>query len=266
MERVAFIEQEIQTLRDQLTHHRLYHQLAEIEDIKVFMEMHVYAVWDFMSLLKALQNHLTCTTLPWKPRKNPKIARFINEIVMGEESDVNEKGIPKSHFEMYLEAMDEVGADTSRILNFINGINDLENIHAKIHQAEIGNAEKQFLNFTFKMIQSNDPHKIASAFTFGREDLIPDMFIEIINQSGDNHFPKLTYYLERHIEIDGDEHGPLSLEMVKELCGNDERKWNEALDVAKMALQERICLWDTIADNIKMNKEEKMMDVDLLVG
>lgn len=251
MNRTTFIEQELFESRKRLTEHKLYHLLSEIDDIRLFMEKHVYAVWDFMSLLKALQNHLTCTALPWKPSKNPKIARFINEIVFGEESDLNEVGIPKSHFQMYLDAMGEVQADTSKILAFINQIKSLDQMEDALHKSTLKIAEKEFLQFTFSVIKTDEPHKIAAAFTFGREDLIPDMFIEIINQANEkNQFPKLKYYLERHIELDGGEHGPLSLEMIRELCGEDDKKWSEVLEVAKLALDKRIKLWDEIAHEI----------------
>jgi len=258
MNQIERIENEILALRNTLKNHELYSLLSQIEDIRIFMEKHVYAVWDFMSLLKALQNHLTCVSIPWKPVKNAKTARFINEIVHGEESDVNENGIPKSHFEMYLEAMKEVNADTQKVLTFINSLDSLDTFNQKLSQSNLMPAEKSFLEFTFKLIQTNEVHKIASAFTFGREDLIPDMFIEIIKQSNKggakNHFPKLSYYLERHIELDGDEHGPLSLEMITELCEENEEKWKDILETAKEALKLRIYLWDEIAHEIKEKK------------
>lgn len=254
MNHIEKVEKEILELRNELTQHHVYELLSDVDDIRVFMEKHVYAVWDFMSLLKALQNKLTCVTLPWKPVNNPKLARFINEIVHGEESDINENNEPRSHYEMYLEAMEEVGADTLRVENFVNSFTSLANYQSVLADAKLNPAEQSFLNFTFKTIQSNASHKIASAFTFGREDLIPDMFLQIIDGSkngGQGRFPKLKYYLERHIEVDGDEHGPLSLEMIQELCGDDEQKWIEVIETAKEALRQRINLWDEIAKEIK---------------
>jgi hypothetical protein len=254
---IELIEKEILEQRNTLRDHELYSLLSEIEDVRVFMEKHVYAVWDFMSLLKALQNHLTCVSIPWKPRKNAKTARFINEIVHGEESDVNENGIPRSHFEMYLEAMNEVEANTDKALSFINSVEGVDDFNDKLYKSNLKVAEKKFLEFTFNVIRSNEIHRIASAFTFGREDLIPDIFIEIIEQSNREHrnrFPKLTYYLIRHIEVDGDEHGPLSLEMISELCGSNADKWKEVLETAKEALELRIHLWDEIACEIKDKK------------
>lgn len=259
MSQIQIIERQILEFKNKLAIHEIYDLLNDIEDIKVFMEMHVYAVWDFMSLVKALQKELTCISLPWKPSDNPKTSRFINEIVLGEESDVNENGVPKSHFEMYLEAMIEVGANTSRISDLVNSVDTLDDISKKITIADLQHAEKEFLEFTFSVIQTNQAHKIAAAFTFGREDLIPDMFIEIIkkaNQGQRNKYPKLTYYLNRHIELDGDEHGPLSLEMVSELCGNNEDKWNDVLEISIEALKKRMDLWNAIANEIKFKRGE----------
>ena len=254
MNRLKAIELQLEPLRDQLKSHALYSTLSNMDDVAVFMEKHVFAVWDFMSLLKSLQNHLTNVNVPWTPKGHGATARFINEIVMAEESDVNELGVPMSHYEMYLDAMNQVNANTSPIGLFVNAIENGDSIETAAKEINLETPVLEFIQFTMEVINSNKPHCIASAFTFGREDVIPDMFLEIVSQSqtqdNDKTYGKLLYYLNRHIELDGDEHGPISLKMVAELCGEDTTKWEEVLETAKDALKFRLKLWDHITEAI----------------
>lgn len=241
-------EKELAPLKEALTNHPLYNQIASIDDIRRFMEQHVFAVWDFMSLVKKLQLDLTCTQLPWTPPKHPSTARLINEIVCGEETDVNKDGVIMSHFEMYLQAMEEVGADCSSIKRFLSTIASTNDRQIPSDTDVLPDYVKAFLAFTFGTISSNKTHVIAAVFTFGREDLIPDMFIEMVKNLAPNEgqLDHLIYYLERHIEVDGDEHGPMALQMMNELCQNDPVKIREATQGAKQALALRIKLWDGI--------------------
>jgi hypothetical protein len=252
MDWILQIEESLEPQRDILKNHRLYSSITDLDSIHVFMENHVYAVWDFMSLLKSLQNNLTTVSIPWVPAKDGTLAWFINEIVVAEESDVNENGERKSHFEMYLDSMSELGANTSGIEAFIKNVQSGSPIDLILRNTSLDERIKDFVNFTFQTIASGKSHQIAAAFTFGREDLIPDIFIEVLKQSENLRFStsSFRYYLDRHIELDGDEHGPLAIEMIKELCHNSEEKYKEVLHISKQALMHRIKLWDAIAEAI----------------
>ena len=246
------IDSELSVYKENLNSHKVYQTLKTINDVQTFMEVHVFAVWDFMSILKSLQIQLTNISVPWTPNDSPVIARFINEIVYGEESDINELGEPKSHFEMYLDAMEQIGADRKHMYRLLDMIQNGKSIDHSLGEINIDERVKKFVQFTFSIINSKKSHSIGSAFTFGREDIIPDMFIKMLDEIDPKaiHFNKLKYYLNRHIEIDGDLHGPLALQMMDELCGKDIKKWDEALIVAKECIQHRIELWDTIVDLI----------------
>tara|TARA_S200000501_G_C20828554_1_gene746117 strand:- start:787 stop:1590 length:804 start_codon:yes stop_codon:yes gene_type:complete len=251
------IEEELLPLREQLKHHQVYKSINTLEDIQSFMENHVYAVWDFMSLLKQLQNLLSCNEVPWRPSGYPMASRLINEIVWGEESDLNRKGVPMSHFEMYIEAMVSLGGNTKKIEALISDINNGKSISSILNDNHYPPHIKNFLEFTFQIVDSKKPHIIAAVFTFGREDLIPDMFIEIIKNlkvpKGED-LSDLIYYFERHIEVDSGEHGPMAIKMIKQLCSQDPKKWEEVLTFSKQALELRIGLWDGILSYIEKKK------------
>ena len=252
---IDYIQDKINGQREKLLKHKLYSNIETIKDLRVFTENHVYAVWDFMSLLKALQIKLTCAKTPWVPNSNSQTAYLINEIVLAEETDINQAGKRKSHYELYLDAMIDIGAEIEFPTKTINKIASSQNIFMSIDKLEIHENIKEFLKFTFSVIKEGKPHKIAAIFTFGRENLIPNMFNEILREFEKNvtegDISKLIYYFERHIELDEDEHGPMALEMVSMLAENDHEKWKEIEEISIEALEKRILLWDAINEQIE---------------
>lgn len=240
--------QNILKAQAQLSNHPIYQSLNSIEAIRTFMSIHVYAVWDFMSLLKALQRKITCVDVPWKPSPYPaEIVRLINEIVLAEESDLDHNGKPVSHFELYLRGMDEIGASTSDIKAFL-GNQDIN---------KIPSPAQEFVRNNLNLANSGHLVEIASSFFFGREKLIPLMFEAIVEvlERENIKAPTFTYYLKRHIEVDGEEHGPLAEKCLIFLTGKDESLKTMAIKAGLNSLNERNRLWNGVMDLIMKHNQ-----------
>ena len=239
--------------REKLQNHKIYFSIKNIDHLNIFMSNHVFAVWDFMSILKSLQSQLTCTNIPWIPSGNGTPARLINEIVTEEETDLAPHGQYMSHFEMYCNAMRQAGADINPIHQFLKNL-ETSNISESLIKSNSPKAASNFVNETFNMLNNAKLHEVASVFTFGREEIIPDMFRKIVREIEISKHGKLKYfkyYLDRHIVLDESEHTPNSLRMVKELCENDEQKWDESTVSAKACMKARIRFWDEILEEIE---------------
>ena len=246
---VQYLKSAIEPVRINLLAHPVYSQIQDLQGLQRFSETHVFAVWDFMSLLKSLQIGLTSVTLPWVPVGNADTRYLINEIVLGEESDVDEAGNRISHFELYLKAMQQMGASTNVIETIIAQINAGTKVQEAIEAAQLPKQVKDFLQFTFDISFNAPLHVKAAVFTFGREDLIPSMFMKILDKIYADAPDKVSifkYYIERHIEVDGDHHSHLALDMVNRLCGTDASKWEQATAASIKALKLRIGLWNAI--------------------
>jgi len=254
--RIAVLRNEIAPLRDQLVNHSLYGQIRSLQDLNVFMEHHVFAVWDFMSLLKSLQRRLTCVAVPWIPKGNADTRYLINEIVTGEESDIDQHNNRISHFELYLKAMAQAGSNTGSIDALIKELENNVDVYKALQHCGINQPVLGFVHNTFDTIATGKTYIQAAVFTFGREDLIPGMFLSFVKDINKQTADKASifqYYLERHIEVDGEHHSHLACQMTEQLCGDDEQYWEEATTAVKSALNARIKLWDAILLAIKQN-------------
>jgi len=252
------IHGQLSELRNELLNHPVYGLLQTPESMRQFMRLHVYAVWDFMSLLKALQRKLTCVTVPWTPSAYPEAARFINDIVIEEETDQLRNGGYASHFEMYLAAIEECGTDTSNVKLLLERIRSGATVTLAMHDAATPEAARQFVQTTFDIIAERDVCAIASAFTFGREGLLPELFPQIVNRLHEENYPQFSqfkYYLDRHILLDGGEHGPMADRMLVHLCGEDADRWKTVEETAVRALTVRKRLWDGILEAIDASTE-----------
>lgn len=248
-ERLEWLQRQLAPQREALVTHPIYDQINSLPRLHIFMQHHVFAVWDFMSLLKWLQRELTCVSIPWVPRGDALTRRLINQIVLGEETDTDGDQGAISHYEMYLQAMQQCGAPIRTIERFVASIGSGETIREALAEESIPTAARDFVSATFELLATNSPSRIAAAFALGREDLIPDMFRAIVadlQQQIPGQLARFHEYLERHIELDGDEHTPLALRMLAQLCGDDDQLWREAAAAAHSSLLARKSLWDGV--------------------
>ena len=247
------IEEQLNPLREVLLNHRIYGEMDHLDVLRLFMEHHVFAVWDFMSLLKVLQQRLCCVSVPWVVPADPQACRFINEIVLAEESDDDGRGGIASHFELYHRSMKQCGADTAGIDGFLSDLRRGVPVLTALESPAVPEACRRFVEKTFEIIETGNLCAVASAFTFGREDLLPDVFqriVEKLNTQAGGQLDCFKYYLERHIGLDGDEHGPMATRLVQSLCGSDESLWKVAEETAASCLVARQKLWDGIYESV----------------
>ena len=251
------IEDQLNPLREALLNHRIYGEIDRMDALRLFMEHHVFAVWDFMSLLKVLQRRLCCVEVPWVPPADPQACRFINEIVLAEESDDDGRGGFASHFELYHRSMKQCGANTAGIDGFLRDLRRGIPVQTALASPTVPEVARHFVQQTFKIIGSGDLCAVASAFTYGREDLLPDVFQRIVdelNTQAGGQLDDFKHYLERHIGLDGDEHGPMATRLVQSLCGSDESLWKVSEDTAVNCLIARQNLWDGIYEAVRLHE------------
>jgi hypothetical protein len=242
------MDSRIQELHSQLTLHPLYSKLDQIDNLKIFMEFHSFAVYDFMCLLKSLQRHITMKNEPWKPAPYPdEVIRFINEIVLCEESDLDPDGKPCSHFNLYIRAMNEIHANSSKILSFVRSIR-----HMDYRTDELRPGVKEFVDFNLNLAVTGEVEELAGAFLFGREKLVPDMFKSIVRVLEKQNLPcpSFMHYLKRHIEVDGDEHGPMAEKCLEAICDRNKLMYAKANKIAVHSLELRVKLWDACLEAI----------------
>ncbi len=249
-------EQVIYGFKDRLEKHPVYEAVNSVARLRCFMEHHVYSVWDFMSLIKYLQNAVAPCRYPWVPAGDGDVRRFINELVMEEESDQVAPGSDggnefSSHFELYCNAMNEIGANNIHVLAFVEQVRQ-KGIEGALNSDMIPEPSRQFTRQTFEFIGSDKPHRVAAALALGREHIIPCMFRSFLQNLGvtEKDAPMFHYYLNRHIHLDEDFHAPLSLRLLNGLCEGDKHKQHEAIEAAEQAVNARAIFWDGVLESV----------------
>jgi Protein of unknown function (DUF3050) len=241
-------------LKAALLDHPVYRKIDSLQSLHVFMEHHVFAVWDFMSLLKTLQRTISCVDVPWLPTVDAAGCRFINEIVLAEESDEDGRGGFVSHFELYRQAMKQCGASTADIDDFLDELRKGKPVGMALESARVGVVARSFVEATFRVIEEGNLCALVSAFSIGREDLLPSLFQRIVdelNVETGGGLDTFRYYLKRHIGLDEEEHGPMASRLLRSVCGDDESRWRIAERAAVSSLEARQKLWDGIYARMK---------------
>lgn len=260
------LTEKLAPLRYSLLHHPAYKLLTDVIALRTLMESHIFAVWDFMSLIKTLQVRLTCLNVPWLPPQDIVSARLVNEIVLAEESDEAASEFYISHFDLYLAAMEEIGANTNPIRTFIDSLRQGYPVEQALAPLRIPESTKNFVLFTLKTT-TKSTHEVAAAFLLGREDIIPAMFRQIIGSLETSHVftcNSLRLYLDRHTFLDEDQHIPMGQKLLKNLCGRDFLKWEQALNSAHDALEARYSLWDGVAQLTQTRRESGEQEGNLI--
>jgi hypothetical protein len=284
--RYVRLESDLKPMRDALVLHWVYNQVGDLSSLRTFMKSHVFAVWDFMSLLKTLQNRLTCMSVPWMPPEDPVSARLINEINLAEETGEVRTGLYMSHFELYLRAMEELGANRAPVETLLERLHNQSPLSQALTGLEVPQGTLDFVQHTINTTKMST-HEVAASFLFGREAIIPGMFKEILdreivaqgahkqssqlarrlkrrleagwqyrNRANLSARPAspgknlLLLYLDRHIELDEGSHAPMASELLMHLCGNDTQKWAEATAAGESALLARHKMWDGVAKDL----------------
>ena len=258
----TFPLENVKKLRKELATHPVYAAVTDMNDLTIFMQHHIYSVWDFMSLVKYLQNEIAPARAPWLPFGDAQVQRFINDIVLEEETDIGiplEDGTPTytSHFNLYAKAMEEVKVGSSSLIREFVAKVATDSLDVARQTTAIPSAAEEFMETTFQFINSDKPHVIAAAFALGREHIIPEMFRALLDKMNISREEAgvFHYYLDRHIELDGDFHGPMSMRMLELLCEDNKIKIAEAEAAALDAIKARIKFWDGVLLAIESNKK-----------
>ncbi len=240
------LTQEIIALRTGLERHPLFAAICDLRHLQIFMQIHVFAVWDFMSLVKRLQRDLTCVHLPWLPPQDPEAARLINDIVLAEESDVGPDGAAASHLDLYLGAMREVGASTAVFERFLRALGRGVHPEDALEDVEIPSFVRAFVTCTLDTAIRGTTLDTMASFFYGRENVIPGMFQGLLNNWGmpTESAPQFVYYLQRHIELDGDAHGPAASQLVASMLSRKPSALKSTRLAAVEALTARHQLWN----------------------
>jgi hypothetical protein len=250
---ISEIENETLTL----INHPLYNSIKTEEDVRIYMFNQVWCVWDFMTLVKSIQLNIVPSNILWMPPKYPELGAYIYEVLLTEETDKGYNSeTNSSHFQTYLKAMYESKVDTSSVAAFIKLLENGFDFGTATEKCGIHDEAKEFISTTFEFAKS-ELHISTAVFCLSREGVIPDIFMNLLaNVSLSNNFKIFNWYLNRHIYLDSQSHGPLSIKLFKTIVDTP-KKQDEALHASLKALKARNKFFDYILNSINQKNNKK---------
>ena len=154
-----------------------------------------------------------------------------------------------SHFELYLSSMKNINAKTDHIESIVDDVS--KNKPKSFDKYNLEPECYSFLEGNNRLLNTNQLHIISALFTYGRETTLPGMFEKLLLRIGESSkYDQLKLYLKRHIDVDSNRHGPLSLILFNKSCESDDSKYNQAVDAAIKSIEIRYNLWTGIHKKI----------------
>jgi len=232
--------------------HPVYRLLTTVPSVVRFMELQVWCVWDFMFLAKAVQRAVGCYEVPWVPPRDCSLVATINAIVGSEEADMGPDGTYQSHFEIYVAAMRQAGADTGPVGRAVELVREGVSTDEALRRAGAPDASRAFVGETLELCVAA-AHVRVAALCIGREELVPQMFTAMLS-SGVSEDPRLgafLWYVRRHVNLDSESHGPLSAKLFRRVVGLGRGQLQEAVEGGLRAVRARRRYLDAIHDVIQ---------------
>jgi hypothetical protein len=251
---IQSLEDQLAPLQQQIAAHPLINALTTRAALDCFMTHHVFAVWDFVCLLKTLYARIGCVSVPWFPPQDADSVHFLSSILLDEESDQLPHHPERcAHFDLYRHAMQQCGANTQPIVQFLYRLQQGHTLAQALQASEIPLAARRFVESTWAFFTEPTP-AIAAAFVFGREAMVPQLFTPLLAQMERHAIPRCGLfkdYLTRHIAIDSAAHYPQALKMLEHLCRDSAEDWRMVQKAAEQALTERLRFLSGIHDALQ---------------